>query len=134
MQCFPLYMYYQTGIRLYFYNCILGYKKLVEYSAIMGNSDQAHISTATTLQLYCVFIKDFRHFRLINLKNFFLIFVFTIFENSGLNYIILRWRFLIFYVDFCFHCLLFFLLTHFRLIFSQWPLEVASIFEVHDSN
>ena len=36
----------------------------------------------------------FGKWRLINLKNFLPIFVFTIFENGGLNHIILRWLFL----------------------------------------
>ena len=53
--------------------------------------DWAHISTATITQLYCIFVKGCWHF-----MNFLPIFVFTIFENGGLNHIILRWHFLTF--------------------------------------
>ena len=57
-------------------------------------------------QLYRIFIKDFSHFicfgtwRLINLKNFLPIFLFTIFENGELNHIILHFSsFLLIFVS-----------------------------------
>ena len=46
----------------------------------------------------------FGKWQLINLDNFLAIFVFTIFENGGLNHIFLRWHFWSFHVDFYFFC------------------------------
>ena len=100
IQCLLLNIYYQVDIRLCFNNCI-HITSWLNNSSIVGSNDWAPISTATITQLNRFLLKIFDilwcfgKWQFIN-SNFLPIFVFTIFENGGLNHVILRLHFLIF--------------------------------------